>query len=377
MSKFKYALLAGTALGAFAFAASQAHATSYAFSTVTVTNLEMGVFSEVGGPEHTADELVPFDPEGAFNFSAQTNASLVPGGSDSDSDTRDSPFSVDRDLDTIATAPTSPFDPSPAPVDDVDPTEANVGISEAVNDFTARAAINPTEPGAESPSFARADHELTDTLVNKTGEGAGAGFGGDFQGVAETAVIGSGTDGHGDSGNQQFWDFGSLDIAPGSDFEIEFDLSYELTALLTGDEDIPGSADSNWQLSFAFIDHNSANGNDSFTISIGDLITQSPTGSITHTQADFGDVILSALGILTTSVNGDGSLHISLSDFGPEAVDVFFGNNESETFSFSIAFSNAANADSNTRQVPEPMTLGLLGGGLLGLGAIARRRRSA
>jgi len=374
MSKIKLALLAGVASGALALGTTQANATSYALSLVQITNLEMGVFSGGGSDP---EDLVPFDPEGAFNFSATTGASLTGFAGESDSDTRDSPFSLDRGLDTTSDAPTAPF--ASATPDTVDPTQAALGTApDGVADENNYSPIGDANGGTTGSSFARADHHLTDTLVNKTGEGAGAGFGGDFDAIAETQVDGSGTDGAGTSGNQQFWDFGSLAVAPGSTFEIEFDLDYSLLALTTADEATPASADANFIITFSFVDNDTSNGDDSFNISLGDTVNAGPEGdSVPADDTGFEGGLLETLGIITIVDNGVGGVHVTISDIDSLFDSEFFANDTDETFSFNIAFSNAANADSNTQQVPEPLTLGLMGAGLLGLGAVARRRRSA
>lgn len=73
-------------------------------------------------------------------------------------------------------------------------------------------------------------------------------------------------------------------------------------------------------------------------------------------------------------VTGDGSdsvtgLHASIL-YIEDWIDIR-DNNES------YLFSNEFTQGLKTTSVPEPMTLGLLGAGLLGLGAVARRRRAA
>jgi hypothetical protein len=337
MTKFKSGLLAAAAIGALSVVtAGQANATVYALSLTNVRNLTLSVVDEEGEGDGQAFG-------GLFDFNASNSAALVPGGSETNSDDADAPFSVDRGINLGADA---------GPVDPLQAFITNNGESEpGENDFTAK---GPTSPG----NYARADHILSDTLINTAGEGSGdAGFGGDWDSIAEASVNGS-TIGDGIVGkNDQTWNFATVDFETDVEVTIEFDMNNEQIAELIGNEAAGAAATSHIDLTFSFQD---LDGEDDVNLSFVRDIT-ADEGTPLQTRGD----LTAPIGCSRTAEDGDGFRHYSCT-FAVQAGE----------FLFKITQANTVTVEADTQSVPEPMTLGLVGAGLLGLGAAARRRRS-
>lgn len=313
-----------------------AHATAYGYSTVKVTNLTATFLSGTTGLG--IGFIAPFD------FNADTGATLTGFPAAGFADTEDFPFSTDIAGGPINIGATGgPVNPLQAFVSD----SVLAGPNPGQNSFG--------QVGDAGPSYARADHNLTDTLINTSGGGVGGvgGFGGDWQSVAETAVVGAVT-GSGAAGNNQTWDFGTTAITAGTVVTIEFDLD----ALIVVSTDSVGEAGTG-DLSFIFTMQRAGGPNRSRSFGL-DLSQLSPgTSSVDELGLD-------PVGF-TVADNGDGTAHIVVSIPGTGPVLI------AGDYQFKIT--SRTNATANSLVVPEPAVLALLGAGFLGVGALTRRRR--
>jgi hypothetical protein len=343
MTFLRNGLLAAAAVGALSLGfAGNANATAYSLSVTTVRNL-----------------LLSADPAKAFgltfDFDASTTANLTGFATVGDTDDADAPFSCALD----GTACSSAEGP-------INPLQAFLGNPLSNPGQNSFAAV-----GSANPNFARADHFLTDTVIN-TAAGVPTGGGGDWQSIAEGAVAGNAFGGSNIGENTQFWNFSST-FAVDTDITIEFDIDLTLLAELSADAEAPPTAaKSNFDLSFTFLDQAASGGPGDVLIGdlLAEIVADSPGESVTRTEANLSILGVDQSGgviICSPSVSGlAGFRHYSCS------FTLLAG-----TYNFLIGTNNRVTQESFTSAVPEPATLGLLGAGLLGLGAIARRRKAA
>lgn len=326
MTKMKTALLAAAAIGALSLGySSQANATAYSLTHDAITQLTF----QATNPNVNGGAAIPFN---SFQFSADTNAFLASTGefaSDGDGHVG-SAFSVDRGIN---------------PQNVVDPNASNTGTAtNANNDFSAN--------GQNNASYARADHILSDTAVNVAP--GGSTIGGDFESITEAFV--SVDNGFSNAGNSQTWNL-RFNVPDGETASISIEFNLDLTQIVDlNGEIVPATATSNFNLSFE------VDGNEGKTASFVSLLNADAANPFA--SADETDI----------EGAGDAGVSISFSDSGGVRHFVVTFTVGDGDHSFLINYSAAANA---TSVIPEPATLGLLGAGLLGLGAAARRRKIA
>jgi hypothetical protein len=213
---------------------------------------------------------------------------------------------------------------------------------------------------------------LTDTIIN-TAAGVPAGGGGDWQSVAEGAVAGNAFGGANIGENTQFWNFSST-FSVDTDISIEFDIDLTLLAEVSADAEAPPTtAKSNFNLSFSFLDQATSGGPGDVVIAdlLAEIVADAPGESITRTEANLAILGIDQGGtpiVCSPSVSGlAGFRHYSCN------FTLLAG-----TYNFLIGTSNIVTQESfESPTVPEPVTLGLVGASLLGLGAMARRRKAA
>lgn len=324
MTKMKTALLAAAAIGALSLGySSQANATAYALTHDAITQLTFQATLASGA-------TVPFN---SFQFAAATDAflaSTLQFEADGDGHVG-SAFSLDRGINAGAV---------------VDPDASNTGTAtNANNDFSFN--------GQNNASYARADHFLSDTAVN-VAPSADQTIGGDFESITEAFM--SVDSGFADAGNSQTWNL-SLNVPDGETASISIEFNLDLTQIVDlNGEIVPASATSNFNLSFE------VDGEDGKTASFVSLLNADAANPFA--SADETDI----------EGTGDAGVTITFSDSGGVRHFVVTFTVGEGDHSFLINYSAGANA---TSVIPEPATLGLLGAGLLGLGAAARRRKIA
>jgi hypothetical protein len=214
------------------------------------------------------------------------------------------------------------------------------------NDLTTPIGNDPGDG-----QYGRGDSHMLDTIVN---EAAGDGLPktGEFGGIGEArstgALVTLGADG---PDNRMNWNFSPPADDNSDDTVVTFDYDGELIFKLIRDNDGDFAAATSV-----------------FRIRVLDLTTG---GTV------IGDINDAALNLNVTLASGipeafdvdastGGPVHFSPTVTIPDA-------REGHLFSLDFIFSNTATADA----VVEPMTVGMLGLGLLGIGIAARRRKAA
>jgi len=322
MTKIKTALLAAAAIGALSLGSTDANATAYALTHDVVSQLTFRAILEDG-------TAVPFN---SFQFNANTAAFLNSTGQfEADGDGHvGSAFSLDRGINVGAV---------------VDPGPANTGTAtNANNDFSFK--------DQNDASYARADHILSDTAVNVApGDST---IGGDFESITEAFV--SVDNGFAGAGNQQTWNL-SLNVPDGETASITIEFNLDLTQIVDlNGEVVPATATSEFNLGFEV---DGEGGKTASFVSLLNADAANPFASADETDIEG---------------TGDEGVSITFSDSGGVRHFVVTFTVGEGDHSFLISYSAGASAVS---VIPEPATLGLLGAGLLGLGAIARRRKIA
>ena len=346
MKKVKTAILAAAAaFGALSLGyAADANASAYALTQDAISRLTFSAARVSNG------NLIGF---GAFQFSASSNASLSTTGFESDGDAHvGSAFSLDRNLNV-----------GPGGNNIVDPDHS---FQSDGPDIGAMGQNNFNDAGTGSNNFSRSDHILSDTAVNKAGLvacGTGPTCGGDFRSVAETFVKatspGSPVSGSAAVNNSQTWALAVNVPAAGANITIEFDLDLTQVVSLVN-ETVPGTATSNFNLSFQ------VGTNKASFVSLLNADSANPFATADET---------SIAGTGTSGVN------ISFSDANGVRHYVVTFRVPAGPASLLISYQAATSATSvqpdPVHEVPEPMTLGLVGLSLVGLGVLARRRQIA
>jgi len=336
-SRISQMLLASVAVAGMLALPSAAHADAYALAQETIDNLVLSVTGPGAGSGFNS-----------FNFLSKDNTSIVnAGGNDlapAVSHTSSNPqaaYSFTHDAAGVnqcfAANASGGCAATPGALTQIGSNHPPVSNSDA--DFT------PAGKGGATgrASYAFATSVIPDTRINLATGVSGGGF---VKQIAETNVAG-GAHGNGQSGQAlQQWTF-TLQLGAGSDVNINYNVHTHLIADSTDLNAKKTVATAVTEYSLAFC------GNDPSSC------TADPGNNAHANPAPDNKVVSANTGSIATF---DQTSNVNI-DLLPSQGTGFY--------QISITVSDNAEAFST----PEPMTLSIMGLGLLGLGAATRRRR--